>query len=57
MNYEKKPTDIDYNNHLYEYWLSNLQSQVTTDLDVSLESDFNGNNLNFKLNYFSKTCL
>jgi hypothetical protein len=48
MNYEKKPTDIDYNyHHSYEYWLNNLQSQVTTDLDVSLESDFNGNNINF----------
>ena len=45
MNYAKKPTEIDFNYHSYEYWLNNLQSQVTTDLDVSLESDFNGKNI------------
>jgi len=42
MNNEKNSTNNYNSNQLYDYWLNNLQSQIATDLDVSLESDFNG---------------
>lgn len=29
---------------MYEDWTSELQNQILTDFNLSLESDFNGNN-------------